>query len=95
MVVAIDFKMILVAYKCKVSSKCHNEVLDVMNDFLFYNFFINVSKVTFSDFLDINEVKKVFIFEHHNGFTGSSWVRDCVYKVVRKASIVMEGILFN
>ena len=43
MVVAIDFKMILVAYKCEVSSKCHNEVLDVMNDFLFYNFFINVT----------------------------------------------------
>ncbi len=36
----IDFQMVLVADESKVSAKGHDEILDVLNDALFYNSFV-------------------------------------------------------
>lgn len=38
----IDFQMVLVADESKVSAKGHDEILDVLNDALFYNSFVDI-----------------------------------------------------
>ena len=82
-VMSIDFEMILVADECEVSSKCHNEVLDIVDNLFFYDLLINICCIAFSYFLRVDEVQEIFVLEHHDRFTGSCMVRDCVYKVVR------------
>ena len=57
MIMAIDFKMILVADECEVSAERHDEVLDVLNNFLLYNFLVDIRSITLSDFLYIDEVQ--------------------------------------
>ena len=95
MVVTIDFEVILVTDECEVSSKCHYEVLDIVDNLFFYDLFIYVGCIALSNFFNVDEVKKVLIFEHHDGFASCYRVRDCIYEVVWKAGVVMKGILFN
>ena len=95
MVVAIDFEVILVAYKCEVSSKCHYEVLDIMDYLFLYDLFIYGCKVTFSDFFRIDEVQEIFVLEHHDCFSGSCWIRKCIYEVIWKDGLVQKIVLLN
>ena len=44
----IDFQMVLVADESKVSAKGHDEILDVLNDALFYNSFVDIAPSTFT-----------------------------------------------
>ena len=57
MIMAIDFKMVLVSDESEVPAERHDEVLDVLNYFLFHDFLINIRSITLSDFLYIDEVQ--------------------------------------
>ena len=65
----INIQMILVSDKSKIISKSHDKLLDVLNYLLFNYTFVSVNAISLSDFLNINKIKQIFIFKHHNSFS--------------------------
>ena len=53
----IDFQMVLVADESKVSAKGHDEILDVLNDALLYNSFVDIYFFAFPNLFYIDKVK--------------------------------------
>lgn len=49
--------MVLVADESKVSAKGHDEILDVLNDALFYNSFVDIYFFAFPNLFYIDKVK--------------------------------------
>ena len=67
-VITIYFKMILIANKCKIISKGHNEVLYVLNNLLFDNFLVYILFVALANFFRVDKFQCIRIFKHHHGF---------------------------
>lgn len=57
-VMAFNFKMVLVAHESEILAECHDEVLDILNDTLLNHPLVNILWV-----LNVDEVEQVFILE--------------------------------
>lgn len=51
-----SFNTKLITYKCKISTKSHDEVLDIMYNLVFHNSFIHIFNVSSSKLLYIDEI---------------------------------------
>lgn len=86
--------MVLVADEREIVAEGHNEPLYVLDDFLLHNTLVNIFFVTLSDFLNIDEIKHIFILEHHDSFSGLPCVRYCLGEIVGNQCLMVEFVIF-
>ena len=86
--------MILISYKCKVTSKRHDESLYVMNYALLNKSFINIFFLCIN-ILYIYVVKQILIFEHFYSFHCLLCRWHCLDKVVRSYAIWLWDTSFQ
>ena len=89
----IDLQMILVADESKVSAKGHNEILDVLNDALFYNSFVYIYFFAFPNLFYIDKIEQIFILEHFYSTSSFFRIVDGSGKIVRHVPLTMVSIL--
>ncbi len=78
--------MILIAYEGEVSSKCHNESLDIMHNSLLYQSFVHIFFLCI-DIFHIDVIKQILIFEHPYSFHRLSGRWYCLYEIIWSSTI--------
>ena len=59
-------QMILVANEREVLTKCHDEVLHIIDDALLYQFLVLVL-ISYKQLFRVDIVQQILVLEHHNG----------------------------
>lgn len=89
------FQMVLVADKSEVSPKSHDEILDIVNNRVFYDPFVNILLVTYTQLLDIDKIEQVLVLEHANRLQGVPCILHGGRKIVGKIALMLEQVRFE
>ena len=93
--VALNINGILVLYEKELFAKLEDEVADIIYNLVLQHLFIYVLNVIGIQFLHIDKIQKVFVFECTDCTTGAPGIRDSCEKVVGKGTAMMVIIRFD
>lgn len=73
----ISFQVILIAYKCEIMTKSHDELLDIMDNAFFNDTFVYIRRIAYANLLCIDKIKEIFIFKHVKRSDGILRIMNC------------------
>ena len=95
MVVPCYSDSVLVFDKQEILAEAEDELLDVVNNFLFNYGFVHFFDVAGTKFLNIDEIKHVLVFEGKDGTLGKVARRQFLHEIVRQTATLRIEVLLD